>query len=55
MVKDLVCGSDVDETKSMLKLEKDGLTHYFCSNSCLKRFKSDTKRYLKPAAAAPKP
>ena len=52
MVKDLVCGADVDETKSILKVEKDGATHYFCSTSCQKRFKSDSQKYLK--AVAPK-
>ena len=50
MVKDPVCGADVNEEKSGLKVEKDGATHYFCSTGCMKRFKSDTKRYLKPAA-----
>ena len=47
MVKDPVCGADVNEAQSMLKVEKDGVTHFFCSNSCLKRFKSDTNKYLK--------
>jgi len=46
MVKDIVCKADVDETKSMLKVEKDGATHYFCSTGCMKRFKADSKKYL---------
>ena len=50
MVKDIVCGADVDETKSMLKVEKDGATHFFCSNSCIKRFKADAQKYLKALA-----
>ena len=49
MVKDPVCGADVDDKKSMLKVDKDGATHFFCSNSCMKRFKSDSAKYLKAA------
>lgn len=48
MVKDPVCGMDVDEKKSGLKVEKDGATHFFCSNGCMKKFKADTAKYLKP-------
>jgi len=47
MVKDPVCGAEVDDKKALLKLDKDGVTHYFCSNSCLKRFKSDSQKFLK--------
>ena len=47
MVKDPVCGMEVDEKKSLLKLDKDGVTHFFCSNSCMKRFKSDSQKFLK--------
>jgi Cu+-exporting ATPase len=49
MVKDPVCGANVDEAKSILKIEKDGATHFFCSKSCMKRFKSDSQKFLKPA------
>jgi YHS domain-containing protein len=51
MVKDLVCGADVNEKQSMLKVDKDGSTHYFCSTGCLKRFKADSQKYIKAAAA----
>ncbi len=33
MVKDPVCGMDVDESRS-LKLEKGGKTFFFCSKNC---------------------
>jgi Cu+-exporting ATPase len=49
MVKDPVCGSDVDEMKSILKVDKDGATYFFCCTKCVKKFKSDSARYLKPA------
>ncbi len=51
MVKDPVCGSAVDEAKSMLKVDKDGATHYFCSTMCMKKFKGNSKRYI-PAPPA---
>lgn len=50
MVKDLVCGSDVDETKSILKVDKDGATYFFCCTKCVKKFKSDSQKYLKVPA-----
>jgi len=50
MVKDLVCGADVDETKSILKVEKDGKTYFFCCTSCQKKFKSDSQKFLNKAA-----
>ena len=45
MVKDPVCGSDVNEAKSILKIDKDGSTHYFCSTMCMKKFKSHSKKF----------
>lgn len=54
MVQCPVCSSAVNEAVSMLKVEKDAKTHYFCSNTCMKRFKSDSQKYLKPVVAAPK-
>ena len=47
MVKDPVCGMDVDEKKSVLKVEKEGATHFFCSTGCMKRFKADRNKFLK--------
>ena len=37
MARDPICGMDVNE-KSGLSLKKDGKTHYFCSEHCLKTF-----------------
>ena len=37
MAKDPICGMDVGEAQG-LKLTKDGKTHYFCSEHCLKKF-----------------
>lgn len=37
MARDPICGMQVNETEA-LKLTKDGQTHYFCSERCLKKF-----------------
>ncbi|MGB2705512.1 MAG: permease [Candidatus Omnitrophota bacterium] len=42
MAKDPVCGMSVDE-KTALKLTKDGQTHFFCSEHCLKKFAKEHK------------
>ncbi|MEM2291829.1 MAG: heavy metal translocating P-type ATPase [Nitrososphaerota archaeon] len=38
MAKDLVCGMFVDENKTPFKVEKRGVTYYFCSENCLNTF-----------------
>lgn len=35
---DLICGMDVDITKTSLKHEHNGKTYYFCSDHCLGKF-----------------
>ncbi len=45
MIKDPVCGMEVDESKA-LKLQKDGKTYYFCSSSCVTKFKANPEQYL---------
>ena len=42
MAKDPICGMDVNEAQA-LKLTKDGQTHYFCSEHCLKKFAQQSK------------
>jgi Cu+-exporting ATPase len=38
MVKDPICGMDVDEKKTKFHLEKDGKQYYFCCKNCLEKF-----------------
>ncbi len=38
MAKDPVCGMHVDENRTPFKVEKGGITYYFCSQSCLDTF-----------------
>lgn len=42
---DPVCGMRVDETKTKLRSEHDGVAFYFCSAACKQRFDSDPHRY----------
>lgn len=46
MVKDPVCGMDVKEN-SEFKSEYNGITYYFCSESCKKQFDSNPRKYIK--------
>jgi Cu+-exporting ATPase len=49
IVKDPVCGMDVDTETSKLSLEHDGATYWFCGKGCLLEFKDDPDKYLDPA------
>jgi YHS domain-containing protein len=48
IVKDPVCGMDVDTETSDLKLEHDGQTYWFCGRGCLLDFRDDPEKYLDP-------
>jgi YHS domain-containing protein len=45
MKRDPVCGMDVDPTSAAGAEEHEGKTYYFCSRSCLERFRADPQRY----------
>ncbi len=47
MVKDPVCGMDVDEKGNELKSEHMGKTYYFCCEPCKKAFDDDPHKYMK--------
>ena len=49
IVKDPVCGMDVDTEKSTLSLEHEGETYWFCGKGCLLEFRDDPERFLDPA------
>jgi YHS domain-containing protein len=46
MVRDLVCGMDVDETSSTLKVEYRGQTYFFCAQSCKERFEGSPEEFI---------
>ena len=47
MVKDLVCGMDVDEHKAKYKTEHMGKTYYFCGKMCKEKFDASPHKYMK--------
>ncbi|MEQ9635986.1 MAG: heavy metal translocating P-type ATPase [Devosia marina] len=57
MVKDPVCGMDVDPSTARFQATFDGRTFYFCSQNCHDKFKANPEQYVAvaPAKAAPTP
>ena len=51
VVKDPVCGMDVDPSTSKHHCEYDGDTYYFCSGHCQAKFEANPEPYLHPHAA----
>ena len=47
MVKDPVCGMDVDPKTAVGKSEYQGQTYYFCSLGCKKDFDKEPQKYVK--------
>lgn len=39
MVKDPVCGMEIDEKKAQFSFVKNGEKYYFCSENCYEEFK----------------
>jgi YHS domain-containing protein len=56
---DPVCGMEVDTTTSLLSLEYDGKTYWFCGKGCMLDFRDDPEAYLskstEPAAPSSPP
>jgi Cu+-exporting ATPase len=49
---DPVCGMTVDPARTTLHTAHEGKEYFFCSESCLRRFRSDPAAFLKPADSA---
>jgi len=47
MERDVVCGMQVDPTKTAGTSEYNGQTYYFCSKSCKDKFDSNPAQYIK--------
>ena len=48
-VRDAACGMKIDRAKSIAEghtVTRDGVTYYFCSDSCKKKFSAQPERYL---------
>lgn len=50
VVKDPVCGMEVNDLKKLLSAVHNGKDYYFCSEYCKKTFKNDPADYM-PAIA----
>jgi Cu+-exporting ATPase len=55
VVKDPVCGMDVDPTTAAHRSEFDSHEYFFCSEHCRAKFEADPASYLQPAALAASP
>jgi len=51
--KDPVCGMDVEPDRAAGQLEHKGQTYYFCSDSCVKRFRAAPELYVGRRATDP--
>ena len=51
MVKDPVCGMNIDPQDAAAGREHMGQTFYFCSPSCVEQFDADPHRYAQAALA----
>lgn len=47
MVKDPVCGMDVDPKTAAGQSEYNGQTYYFCAPGCKKAFDKEPQKYVK--------
>lgn len=53
MVKDPVCGMNVDPTLAKFRAEHQGKPYFFCSSRCVEKFGADPNRYLSAQANPP--
>ncbi len=45
MVKDPVCGMDLNVGQSTARATHEGTTYYFCSDGCKRSFETEPVRY----------
>ena len=55
LVKDPVCGMDVDPSTAKHRADYAGHTYYFCSARCRERFVAEPTKYLAPEAVKAEP
>lgn len=46
MVKDPVCGMEIDKEKAAAQREYEGQTYFFCSVSCRDKFNAAPQEYI---------
>lgn len=48
MVKDPVCGMEVDESEAVATSRFEGTAYYFCAAGCKRAFDQDPGKFLAP-------
>jgi Cu+-exporting ATPase len=46
LVKDVVCGMEIDPNKAAARMEYQGKTYYFCSSACHDKFMAEPEKYV---------
>ncbi len=54
VVKDPVCGMDIDKASAAGHTEHDGQTYHFCNIGCKEKFDREPAQYLGKPASDPK-
>ena len=54
VVKDPVCGMDVDAATAAGRTEYKGQTYYFCASTCKEKFALTPEQYVGASAGQPK-
>ena len=54
-IEDPVCGMKTDSPEAYVSYEHEGRTFYFCSDSCLEKFKSEPDKYADAQSVYEKP
>ncbi len=57
-VKDAACGMMIDRDKAVAQgntIDRDGVTYYFCSENCKKKFSAQPEHYLALNPSGPRP
>jgi Cu+-exporting ATPase len=49
MVKDPVCGMEIDSSQAAAQSQYQGQTYYFCSVECKQKFDANPREFLKKA------
>lgn len=49
MVKDPVCGMEIDSGQAAAQSQYEGQTYYFCSVECKQQFDANPREFLKNA------
>src|ERR1700686_4307830 len=53
LVKDPVCGMNVDPARAKHRFDSAGKSYYFCCGHCAEKFKADPEKYLAQATRPP--